>query len=432
MHSLDGRTLFFLHFPKTAGTSLRELLSCRFAPTEILALDRRAAHELRRQQLTDIARYRFVHGHVPYALVDGFARRPFVVTLLRDPIDRAVSAFYYMQRQSRNVEQATAGAGPAARARDYAAAGRMSLAEFVRREPLAAARHLGNLQVSLLASTDVHERFEYADDYQVAISRADLERAKENLAACDAIGLTERLIESIELLAYALKTRPFGEVSSANVTPGRPPVAGLDDETIAALRDLTACDRELYAFACGLFEDRRRGMMRRLLSRHAEEDRAEAVTARPAGPPVFTFDSPVPGDGWYAPERGGDRWFSWTGPTCQSSIELSSPRGTAFALRLGVLHTMRPEFLSTMDLRINDVRLHPRAEREAEGHVITAAVLPALLRAPGESNWIDIRLPAVVRPCDGNRDNPDSRLLGIAVHRIELMALDTDETTRGH
>ena len=231
------------------------------------------------------------------------------------------------------------------------------------------------------------------------------------------------MVESIELLAYALTTAPLGEVSSANRTPGRPSIAELDGDTVAALRDLTAWDRELYTFACELFEDRRRSMTRRLLSRHAEAGHAGAVNPGPARRQVFTFEGPVPGDGWYAPQRAGDRWFSWTGPTCASSIELASPHGTAFALRLGVLHTMSPELLSALDLRINDVPIHPSAARDADGHVITAGVPRDVIRAPGESNVIAIQLPAVVRPCDLDGANPDSRLLGIAVHRIELMAI---------
>ena len=163
--------------------------------------------------------------------------------------------------------------------------------------------------------------------------------------------------------------------------------------------------------------------MRGIRSRHAEAGHADAVSSGPARPEVFTFEGPVPGDGWYAPQRAGDRWFSWTGPACASSIELASPHGTAFAVRLSVLHTMGPELVSALDLRINDVSIHPSVERAVDGHVITARVPRALIRPPGESNVIAIRLPAVVRPCDLDGANADSRLLGIAVHRIELVAI---------
>jgi hypothetical protein len=147
MQALRDRALFFLHLPKTAGTSLRELLSCRFAPTDILAFLRSDSRELLSRKLASVGRHRFVHGHMPYALVDRFERRPFVLTVLRDPVDRAVSAFHYMRRMAPAVEQAFKdGSTSAARARDYAAAGRLPLGEFVRQAPLAAERHLGNVQ----------------------------------------------------------------------------------------------------------------------------------------------------------------------------------------------------------------------------------------------------------------------------------------------
>jgi hypothetical protein len=421
MDALRDRTLFFLHVPKTAGTSLRELLACRFAPTDILAFERSDSPELRSEALASVDRYRFVHGHVPYALVDRFKRRPFVVTLLRDPLNRAVSAFHYMQRQAPAMARAVKdGRVSAARARDYAASGRMSIGDFVRREPLAASRHLGNLQAWLLATPNVNERFEYRDDYRVSVSGSDLERAKEHLAACDAVGLTERMSESMDVLARSLRTRPFGELSTANRRPAGPAIDALDAGTTAALVDLTAHDRELYRFACRLFEERRRTMMQQLPLLGADRPGWPAGHPSPAQSPLFTFDGPVPGDGWYAPERVGKRWFSWTGPTRHSTIELASPGGLECVLKIGVLHAMRWEFLSKLDVRLNGVRLDVRRQSDAAGHLLTAAVPRTIMRAPGESNWIAMRVPGVIRPCEQDRTADDSRLLGIAVYRVEL------------
>ena len=56
-------------------------------------------------------------------------------------------------------------------------------------------------------------------------------------------------------------------------------------------------------------------MVRHLLSLHADAGIADGVRL-----PAFTFEGPVPGDGWATPERAGDRWFSWTGPACESSM----------------------------------------------------------------------------------------------------------------
>lgn len=413
MHALRDRSLFFLHIPKTAGTSLRELLSPRFSPAEILAFERDDPPELRREKLAGIDRYRFVHGHMPYVLAGRFERRPFVATILRDPLERAVSAFHYMQGQ-------VLGRVSAARARDYAAAGRMPIGELVRLEPLAASRHLGNLQAWLLSTPNLNERFEYGDDHRVAVSGSDLERAKEHLAACDFIGLTERMSESVELLAHALQGRPFGEVGTANRSPGRRAVAELDPPTVAALADLTAQDRELYTFACRLFEERRRAMTRELHN----PDRPHLDAGHPPPAPVFAFDRAIPGDGWYAPERDGGRWFSWTGPSCDSTLELASPAGQELVFKLGVLHAMRWESLSSLEVRLNGVRLPLRMQPAAPGQVLTAAVPRGLASPPGEGNSIGIRVPEVIRPCEQDPAAGDSRLLGIAIHRIELAAVE--------
>jgi len=412
MHALQDRGLFFLHIPKTAGTSLRELLSSRFAPAEILAFEREDSPERRQEKLTRIDRYPFVHGHVPYALADRFARRPFVATILRDPLERAVSAFHYMQGQ-------VPGLVSAARARDYAAASRMSIGELIRHEPLAASRHLGNLQAWFLSTPKVHERFEYHDEYRVAVSGSDLERAKEHLEACDFVGLTERMGESMDLLGHALRDRPFGEAGTANRSRGRPAVAALDPSTMAALTDLTAQDRELYTFACRLFEHRLRAMTQEL---HNARPRQEAGHRSLA--PVFAFDRAIPGDGWYAPERAGERWFSWTGPSCDSTLELASPPGREVVLKLGVLHAMRWDSLPNLEVRLNDVRLRLQRTPDAGQVVLTAVVPRGLARPPGEGNSIRIRVSELARPCDQDPAAGDSRLLGIALHRIELAAIE--------
>ena len=162
-----------------------------------------------------------------------------------------------MRRQARTLALTDAGLGRPARARDYAAAAgcRSPNSSATRRLP-----HPVTLATSrfVLASGDVNERSEDSDDYRISISRADLERAKARLAACECVGITERMVESIELLADALATAPLGEVSSANRTPGR---RRSPSSTTTRWRRCAISQpgiRELYTFACELFEDRRR------------------------------------------------------------------------------------------------------------------------------------------------------------------------------
>jgi len=419
-----GRPLFFLHVPKTAGTSLRELLSTRFARTDILAFNRNDPPQVRSQKLATLDQYGFIHGHEPYALIDYFHCRPFVVTILRNPLERALSVFHYMRRQAPDISNALEkGQISSARAYDYAASARLQLREFLRYEPLAASRHLGNIQTWLLTTTALNARFEYRDDYNVSVSQSDLSRAKEHLSLCDVVGLTERIRESVDLLSWSWQVRPFGEISTANRSNGREALSSLDPSTVAALMEFTSRDQELYNFACELFEERYRKMLRQPLLNRVS---AESMNRYAPGATVFTFDGPIPGDGWYAPERSGERWFSWTGPTRDSTIELASPQGREFYLTVGVLHVMKAESLSSIEVRLNCIELQLQVTAAEGGFVLTADVAGTTVRPCGEINRITIRVPAVMRPCEQDSTADDSRLLGIAVHRVELTATDPD------
>ncbi len=424
-----GRTLFFLHVPKTAGTSLRELLSTRFARTDILAFDRNDSPQVRSQKQANLDQYGFIHGHEPYALVDYFQKRPFIVTILRNPLERALSAFHHMRRQAPRVSQALKqGQGSSVLARDYAASARLQLREFLDYEPLAASRHLGNIQTWLLTTTALNARFEFRDDYNVVVSQSDLSRAKEHLSQCDVVGLTERIRESVDLLSWSWQVRPFGEISTANKSNGRDPLSSLDSSTVAALMEFTSLDQELYNFACELFEERYRKMMRQRLLFNGNLVSGESVNQYPSDRTACTFEGPIPGDGWYAPERSGERWFSWTGPTRDSTIELASPQGRQFCLTLGVLHTLKAEILSSIEVRLNGVPLQLQMTSTETGSILTTDVVGAALRPPGENNRIAIRVPVVFRPCELDSTADDSRLLGIAVYRVELTAKDPDST----
>ena len=89
------RPLFFLHIRKTAGLSVRHWLVNRF-PVHATLLD---CHHVASQQL-DPSAYQFVTGHVGFDYVARFRTRPVCFAVLRDPVERALSAYYFFQRNS--------------------------------------------------------------------------------------------------------------------------------------------------------------------------------------------------------------------------------------------------------------------------------------------------------------------------------------------
>ena len=417
-----GSPIYFLRIPKTASTRFTELLSRMFPPSEICLL-KSGDVDTKGTLLPDLGRYRFVHGHMPYSMVDYFPERPLVFTLLRDPVDRALSAFHYMrQTANRPVRTSYKGVVSQEVARQCLQASRLTLGEFIRVERAAAEWHLGNIQARLLSLTAAQlAQFEAGQP-----DCTDLELAKMNLAACDAFGLIERMQESKALLTYALGRSQLGEVAWANKTRNRPSRDGIDAETREALEELTGIDRQLYAYARELFEQRYHEMVDSLLRLYNQQAPPAVAPEPEALSSVLLFDTPPPGEGWYAPEIMDGRWFCWTGFTPESSLLLGTPPGTRFELRLEVLHAAAPENLFNLIVTVNGMQVPVHICLESYCHVVTASLEPGLLRGNGQVNLISLRCPRPVRPCDSDPQNNDSRLLGISVHRAELLGLDPE------
>src|SRR4051812_37794559 len=83
---------FFMHVPKTAGSTLIQALEQQFDEDEI-------AHWLYPFRLIDASpdffeRHRYFHGHVEYAVMRALLRvRPIALTMLRHPIEQYLSQF---------------------------------------------------------------------------------------------------------------------------------------------------------------------------------------------------------------------------------------------------------------------------------------------------------------------------------------------------
>lgn len=93
--------LFFLHIPKTAGTTLNKILDDNFAPDTVFDLytdDQRL--KLRDTTYEQLARYALVRGHIFITnfadILDGPI--PFnVFTFLRDPVKRVISEYHFLK-----------------------------------------------------------------------------------------------------------------------------------------------------------------------------------------------------------------------------------------------------------------------------------------------------------------------------------------------
>lgn len=86
------RPIVFLHVPKAGGTTVREQLGAWFPEARHIQLTSPDMWD--EMTDTDIARYDVFTGHIGFRFVSRVPNA-FLITFLRDPLERAISQFYY-------------------------------------------------------------------------------------------------------------------------------------------------------------------------------------------------------------------------------------------------------------------------------------------------------------------------------------------------
>jgi hypothetical protein len=217
----------FLHIPKTGGMSVRTALKWIYGPGAVhrLPSDPAALEAwIEDGGPEQVSAGDLVTGHVAYGIhehLDGPCRS---VTILRHPIRRVVSHYYYHRARYPDTRLAA-----------------LSLTAFLDSDHRIAA---ANRQVRFLSAADP------ADDPEAALESAKA-RIRDDLAA---VGLTERLDASLLLFRRRLGwTRPPFYVSR-KVNVDRPAVEDLPDDTVEAVRAHNRLDLALYRFAREQFE----------------------------------------------------------------------------------------------------------------------------------------------------------------------------------
>jgi hypothetical protein len=225
---MDNRAIIFLHIPKTAGTTLNRIIEWQYNPLSIFTMDpyRIRATPERLKQLPEARRrrLRMVRGHFYYGIHEFLSQGATYITMLREPVARFLSAYYFLQRR------------PLHPMHRKVKSEKIGVEDFIRLTP-----HRQNLQCSLIAGIKSNGKCE----------ERTLELAKEHLAKTfSVVGLSERFEESLMLMAKTFDWDiPFYE--NRKVSKTRPQV---ESSAIDLIKEHNRLDIELYEFGRKLFE----------------------------------------------------------------------------------------------------------------------------------------------------------------------------------
>lgn len=218
---------FFIHVPKTAGTTMLRIIEDRYPPGAVESLYLVPPEEAAARIAKIGTGTRIVAGHVDYGYSAHFPGTFRAFAMLREPVERALSLFYFVKRE------------PSHPSHQAVLDGKISIEEMSREQ--------GGMQARFIAG---YSPTEPVDD------AALLAQAKESLAQKLAVfGLTERFDETLLLLTQALGW-PLRGYARKNVTKKRPSREATDPALLAAIRETSGVDLALYEFARALFEQR--------------------------------------------------------------------------------------------------------------------------------------------------------------------------------
>lgn len=397
--------LFFMHIPKTAGTSMRLYLSEQYQVHETCPIVRwqgLLGHE------QDLQSFRLVSGHFRYNLREIIAEHARMLVMLRDPLRRTVSALRHLQRD------------PSFHL-DHELAKGLSMSEMIRHPVLM--QNQRNVQARFLCASmppdHVSAYLERELPENPNADAGDLEDPPElglatgRLDSIDFVGLTEDIGAVVSAMAQEMNYHPPLYFPVLNEDPARSdPLHGLSEDDLAILRDYNDIDLEIYDYA------------RRLIERRAfERAMRQLIDSGVYEVPPGSFEIPtagiMPGSGWYEPEHKGGVSWRWTGPGRYFTIEVPLRQDATYRLSL-TFGGDRPPGPEDLSAEVNDTPVGFEPPQEGR-RFRRELVIPRTLLAQS-AGYCRIRFDTKTTT---QLTSSDIRALGVSVRQIVFECLDS-------
>ncbi|MCM3901921.1 MAG: sulfotransferase family 2 domain-containing protein [Pyrinomonadaceae bacterium] len=223
----NDRGLIFIHIPKTAGSTLRPIMDRNHPRDVICKLDflPRDLDAFLRLPEPARSRIRVLQGHFPFGLHKHLVVPSDYLTILRNPVDRIISMYYWIHGNQDHVLNKLVRA--------------MSLKDFADSGFEITANHQTSLISGLTANSNSDA---------LAVAKKHLQDE------ITAFGLNERFDESLLLFKKRLGWKHVF-YSRRNVTRSRPRGTEVPDSVLDVIQKHNSLDLELYEFARQRFDE---------------------------------------------------------------------------------------------------------------------------------------------------------------------------------
>ncbi len=235
-HSKSEQAVVFLHIIKTAGTTLHRIIERQYRPEQLYSVglvEGESLEELAQLDKARKAKVRMLRGHISYGAHEFLPRPATYMTVLRDPVERVISHYYFILRTTGHYLY------------DSLTSEDINLQTFIENKT-----HVMIDNTQTRAISGIWNKAKFGE-----CTREMLETAKRNLRKDFAVvGLTEKFDETLLLMKRTLGWQNVF-YTRHNVTPRRPRRDALPPATLDAILEVNQLDIELYRYATTLFEE---------------------------------------------------------------------------------------------------------------------------------------------------------------------------------
>jgi len=385
----DDDILYFLHIPKTAGTTFTSIIDSYFDFNSIFP--EKIWPGLLNNKPNNFSKFKLIRGHFGYGIHRILEKNPVIITMLRDPISRIISSIDHIRYYPIGTNWVP----------DNFIPKNKSILEILK-DPLKKiffendqTRHLGLDLGELLLSKEGINELRKENNLLGSILKCKrpsdkklLENAKQRLEQFAYFGLVERFEESLFLLYYTFGWKPNKSIWKMMIT-GKTNKNDVSIETLSAIKNCVNLDFELYKFAEKLFQSRFLQIVNELKERYYKsrfdklsfidmmyemleinfEEYVKKLKISQVSRINFDFGQKMLGSGWYFREYFDNTKFCrWTGPDTKSTLEFPLSGDKDLKIKFNVINQASTDILNSLKLFLNDSEIKLTSTKTDQTH----------------------------------------------------------------